>query len=921
LTGQKIGSEALMGYQTLPTGTVTFLFTDIEGSTRLWEQAPEQAMQALVRHDEIIEGEVTNRRGAVVRPRGEGDSRFAVFPLASDALAAAAAIQRQFYSEHWPTPRPLKIRMALHTGEADLRMGDYYGPAVNRCARLRGIAHGGQTLLSRATWELVHDALPAGASLLDEGEHRLKDLTHPEHVFQLLLSDLPQDYPPLRSLSTIPNNLPIQLTEFIGREEAAEEIQRLLEGTRLLTLVGPGGIGKTRLAIETAANLSDRFRHGVFFISLAPVPSTEFVAQTIAEGIGLSLASNEAPRQQLLNYLRSKQELLVVDNFEHVLGAAGLVDEILRGAAEVKILATSRIRLNLNGETVYAVAGLSANGRSSPGSYLESEAARLFLATAQRSRPGFEVGKKDLQPLLRILRLVEGSPLGILLAAAWVDVLTVGEIAEEIAENFDFLETDMANMPERQRSVRAAFDYSWRLLSQPERELFSALSVFRGGFTRQAAQAVAGASLRQLANLANKSFLNTSPETGRYFVHELLRQYGEEALREDEARYETVKSAHDGYFAAFMEQAWHRITHDEQREALLEIEADVENVRTAWRHLAARGEPTEALRMVRSLWFVHDLRGWHIAGVEIFGEAVRAANSRPGSDSGRILAATCESARGFFEALLGRVDASLALAERSTETLRELGASEELAFAVCQMCMGLYLTARLSRLREAGQEALEISADPWTITCIQIWIAFADYMEGNFEGSDRRLDLAQNILGTVQDYWMLYWLHLCRSLSFSERGDFAAARAILEQALTNVSTVNMRRGILYTLYNLGLTAIALEDFTSAQGYLVESMRVSEELGSTREIASALVDLAVTWSASGEVQKALELAATASAHPLSDQNTIWNIEPVRDRAAALRSSLEGAITPEAAQAAWQRGEAANFERVVAGLIEG
>ena len=307
-----------MSLSELPTGTVTFLFTDIEGSTQLWEQAPNEAMQSLARHDEIIESEVANKRGVVVRPRGEGDSRFAVFEQAKDAVAAAAIIQEVFYAEQWPTPQPLKVRMALHTGEADLRMGDYYGSAVNRCARLRSIAHGGQTVLSRATWELTHNSLPAGVRLRDEGEHRLKDLTRPEHVFQLVIIELAQEFPPLRSLTVIPNNLPILLTEFIGREEAIEEIRRSLERSRLLTLVGPGGIGKSRLSIETAAKLSDQFRHGVYFIPLAPISSAESVPQAIAEGIGLSLASSEEPQHQLLNYLDSKQQLLLIHKFEHV---------------------------------------------------------------------------------------------------------------------------------------------------------------------------------------------------------------------------------------------------------------------------------------------------------------------------------------------------------------------------------------------------------------------------------------------------------------------------------------------------------------------------------------------------------------------------------------------------------------------------
>lgn len=904
----------------LPTGTVTFLFTDIEGSTMLWEQSPEQMMPALARHDEIIERDVAENGGVVVRPRGEGDSRFAVFEQAGDAVAAAAVIQKQFYGEDWATPRPLKARVALHTGEADLRMGDYYGSVVNRCARLRSIIHGGQTVLSQATRELVHDSLPDGVFLRDEGEHRLKDLSRPEHVYQLLFTDFSQDFPPLRSLTVIPNNLPILLTDFVGRKRELKEIRRSVEGSRLLTLVGPGGIGKSRLAIETAAELADQFRHGIFFIPLAPIASVDDVAQAVAEGIGLSLASDDEPQEQLLNYLQLRQVLLVIDNFEHVIDAAGLVDEILHGAPDVKILATSRIKLNLNGETVFAVSGLHTDGRASGESYIENEAAQLFVTTASSAKPGFAVSQSDIESLNKILSLVQGSPLGILLAASWVDMLTVEEIANEIARDFDFLETEMRNVPDRHRSVRAAFNYSWRLLSQAERELFSALSVFRSGFTRQAAQEVAGASLRQLANLANKSFLSTSPSGGRYSVHELLRQFGEEALREDANRYGATKTAHDRYFASFMDEAWFRITHDEQQEALLDIEADIENVRTAWRHLIVKGDPAEALMMSRSLWFIYEVRGWHVAGDEIFGEAVRSAGIRPQTDRLLLLAAMSEVAQSWFLALLGRPDAGVSLAERATSTLRELERTDELAFAYIQMLMSLNLSAQISRMKQIGKQVLELTDDPWIQANVHDWLSFLARTEGNFDEEETHNSLVPKLLGSNRDYWLLYWWHLSNVSAALGRNDVAKCREILEHALANVKAIDFKRGMHLILYYLGITARILEDYDSAEAHLLQSLKVSDELGATVDNVSALVDLALTLSAKGETESALEMAATACAHPLGGQNTIWNTEPVRERAEALRLSLDGVIAPEEAAAAWQRGLAADFDRVIANLID-
>jgi tetratricopeptide (TPR) repeat protein len=446
------------------------------------------------------------------------------------------------------------------------------------------------------------------------------------------------------------------------------------------------------------------------------------------------------------------------------------------------------------------------------------------------------------------------------------------------------------------------------------------LSVFRGGFTRQAAQSVAGASLHQLANLANKSLLSASPDRGRYYVHELLRQYGEEVLRDNPSRYKSARAAHDRFYAAFMDQAWSRILHNEQREALQDIEADIENVRTAWRHLVARGDPADALRMVRSLWFIHEIRGWHVAADEIFAEAIRRGNRWPHSDSLRSLVAMSESAQGWFAALLGRPEAGVVLAERATSTLRELGLLDELAFAFIQMFMSLYLSAQPAQMKKIGQEALELTDDPWIGVNVHNWLSYISTIEGNFDEQEQHLALVEKLIGSTRDYWVLYWLHLSRALSALEQGDIAACRAILEHTLTNARTINMRRGIHHTLYNLGITARSQEDCASAWAYFLESMQLSEELGSTTDLVGILIDLAVTLSVAGETEQALEMAATAFAHPLSIQITVMNTEPMHSRAEALRSSIANTIASDVAEAAWRRGLASDFDSLVANLIE-
>ena len=384
----------------LPTGTVTFLFTDIEGSTILWEQHSDAARSALVRHDALVEQIVAECGGVVVRPRGEGDSRFAVFARPSDAVTAAATLQQALYAEPWLIPAPLRVRMALHTGEADVRAGDYYGSAVNRCARLRAVAHGGQTLVSQTTHALVCDNLPPHFTLRDLGEHRLKDLVRSEHIFQLDVPDLPTTFPPLKSLELHPNNLPLQPTPFIGREQELERVRQRLgqPDVRLLTLTGPGGTGKTRLALQVAAELLDDFRDGVWVVELAPVGDPVLVPSTIAAALGIKETAGQPVLASLTAFVRDKQLLLVLDNFEQVVTAADVVADLLGAAAHLKILVTSRVVLGVYGEHDLLVPPLALPDlKRLPRleQLTQYEAVRLFVERAQAAKVDFQVTNQN----------------------------------------------------------------------------------------------------------------------------------------------------------------------------------------------------------------------------------------------------------------------------------------------------------------------------------------------------------------------------------------------------------------------------------------------------------------------------------------------------------------------------------------------
>ena len=397
------------------------------------------------------------------------------------------------------------------------------------------------------------------------------------------------------------SNLPVLLTPFVGREAMLVELKERLQDPdcRLLTLVGPGGSGKTRLALEAAAVQLANYTHGVFFGSLAPLQSVEAIVPTVAEALGFSLHEEVEPRRQLLDYLRQKSVLLILDNFEHLLADAELVTDILRAASEVRILATSRERLNVQGEHVFPVAGMAFPDRETAADAPDHSAVKLFVQSAQRARPDFELQGDDLRYMVRICRLVEGIPLAILLAAGWVEMLAPAEIATEIGQSLDFLETDLRDVPERQRSMRAVFDHSYRLLAEREREVLQALSVFRGGFTREAAQRVADAPLRELIALVHKSLLHRMPR-GRYELHELLRQYVADKL-ETSGEANAARDAHSVYYADFLYQREEDLKGRRQLGALDEIEADFENVRAAWIWAIKQMNYTVIGQLLRSL--------------------------------------------------------------------------------------------------------------------------------------------------------------------------------------------------------------------------------------------------------------------------------------------------------------------------------
>jgi predicted ATPase/class 3 adenylate cyclase len=907
--------------QELPEGMVTFLFTDVEGSTRMFEQAPDLMFEALRLHDKTIDEAVTAHGGVLVRPRGEGDSRFIVFTTAHDAIAGASAMQLRLAAVEWPTPIPLQVRASLHTGIADLRSGDYYGSAVNRAARLRGIAHGGQTLMSRATWELVQDELPDGVTIIDLGKHELKDLTRPEWVYQVTPDGLPVNFPPLASLNFVPNNLPEQLTEFVGRQQELSDACRLIGETRLLTILAPGGTGKTRLGIQTAAEVSNDFPDGVFFIGFADISSNDDIIQTITESLGVALSGDEDVLSQLLTYLAPRQQLLMLDNLEHLEGAAVIIAEILKSAPNVKLLATSRSKLNLTGETILSLSGLDITW-AHPEEAMQASGAQLFIEAAKRSNPSFELETDKLDPLGEILHLVGGMPLGILLAAAWVDMLSIEEIATEIRKSFDFLETEMQDLPVRQRSIRAVFDYSWDLLNPQERETFTALSVFRGGFNREAAEAVAGASLRSLASLVNKSLVTANPDTKRYEVHELLRQYAAAELELDGDRHRQIRDSHADFFAEVMGEAPYLLSHGRQVELLAIMETDIENIRSAWRHQITISNAREALKFVHGLFMLYEFRGWYSASIALFNEALDGLPENINDDDITVLRALASAVKGWSLALLSQPDAAVLAAAKSTELLAQ--SSNLLNYWIGVQCLAMALVYQGSIEEMAAQldkaiARLDSLDDRFWVAALNNWRTFAAFVGADFDGATRYVNVAIKHLGSVDDYYVTVWNLWLRAMIATQENRPDDAIDLYTEQVARCREVSYVRGTMVSLEGLGEANVAAGRLEAAEIAFIEGIAAAEGMGMVRDMLGMMTKVAGVRAQRGQLIEAVELLATVLTEPTSIHQPFTDTTPINETASAALSGLEDELDPETFSIAYARGAEQSYDEVAKQLL--
>jgi len=724
-----------------------------------------------------------------------------------------------------------------------------------------------------------------------------------------------------KTASKFKHTLPAEPTPFVGRTEELAEIRRLLDETRLLTLTGTGGIGKTRLALRAASDLHDQFENGVFFVSLAPISSGKHIVQTIAEAIGFPLSTEVAPIDQLLSHLRRRQLLLVMDNFEHLLGDVDIVAKILQAAPKVKILATSREKLKLHGETALTITGMGFSDQKTPTGPREHDAIELFLHSIHRVHPRFDPKADDLIHLAHICRLVEGLPLAIELAAGWINVLSPEELAGEIQRGLDILTSEMRDVPERHHSMRAVFDQSWSLLEQTEREAFMRLSAFRGGFTLEAGQAVTGVSLQLLAGLVNKSFLRHNPISGRFEIHELLRQYAQEQLEETPEDSVTALEAHAVYFANFMERRWGHLRDHRQKAALAKIEADLENIRTAWRYRVDQVNALQMRMFVNSFWLVYWFRGWNHGGEELFREAVDALSVEHVDEEAEIVKALALAHQGFFKTWLGFADQGYNLAKKSVDILEQLDRPFELALALGSLNLAADFLTHYDEGEKAARQMLGIATeldDKWLLAFSFYKVSVANPQKRDYPEMRRVATASMNLYEELGEEMVSILTLVTLGHAAFAFGEHAEAKEIYLRCLSTSEAVGYRWGIANACKYLGQMALSLNETVEAETYLLRSLKIADETGLGRDQANLLCDLARVWMAENRLEQAVELLAVVLQHPASHLHRLGGGR-VRDRVQELLDTLKAELSTEAYTAARERGNVREFDQVVVDLL--
>jgi predicted ATPase/class 3 adenylate cyclase len=870
-----------MTADTLPTGTVTFLFTDIEGSTKLVERLGTSAWTRLLdEHQRIVRAAVAHAEGHEIKT--EGDSFFVVFRSAAGAVDAAVEAQRELAAASWPEGARIAVRMGLHTGEGVVAPdADYVGLDVHRAARVAAAGHGGQVLLSATTRGLIEHALPTGVGLRDLGEHHLKDLSRPERVAQLVIDDLPADFPALHTLDATPNNLPIQLTSFLGREREIEDAANRLAGTRLLTLTGPGGTGKTRLALQVAGRVVERFPDGVYFVALASITEPDLVAPTIAHELGLPDRGGKAPVERLIEHLRDRRLLLVLDNFEQVVSAAPIVSELLAGAPLLSALVTTRNVLHLYGEQELPVPPLEIpDPRNLPdlGRLSQYEAVALFIARASAVRPDFAITNENAAAVAEICFRLDGLPLAIELAAARIRLLSPQAILTRLEHRLEVLSAGAQDLPARQRTLRGAIAWSYDMLDEGERSLFACLAAFVGGARLEAIESacasdVGGDVFELVASLVDKSLVRRSDGLGgesRFAMLETIREYATERLEESAG--EAVRRRHAQLYLDLAETTRPSATGSGRRAWLDRLEEEHDNLRAALTWAIERGEAEIALRMCAALWRFWQMRGYLVEGTE----RTRQALALP----------DCPQ---YPELRLGALEALGGLLYWMADMEGAVRAYAE--------------TVELERAR--GSVAGEANA-LYNLSFAHVYLPEPDAVGGKHLAEQalelyRKLDDRPGIAKAL-------WAIANAAYTANEAG---LARDYALQALPVFRELDDRFQIAWALYMLALIElIEGGDLTLAREHLREALGIFQESEDVSGYTLVLDAIAAIVAREGDRRQAARVSGAVVALERSTGTGLnpMNREHIGFDPASLRDDPETA-------AAWQEGERMSMEQII------
>ena len=877
----------------LPTGTITLLFTDIEGSTQLLEQLGERYTDVLVEYRTLLCAAFHTYNGHEIDT--QGDAFFVAFARATDAVSAAVAAQHALTAHLWPEGVPVRVRMGLHTGEPLLSSAGYVGLDVHYAARIMSAGHGGQVLLSQSTRDLVEHGLPADVSLRDVGAHRLKDLQRKSHLFQLVIAGLPTDFPPLKTLDLHPHNLPVQPTALIGREKEVAAVQHLLcrDDVRLLTLTGPGGIGKTRLGLQVAADEAFRFADGVYFVNLAPLSDPALVLPTIASTLDLKESAGQALLDVLRAYLRNKELLLLLDNFEQVLSAAVPVADLLAACLKLKVLVTSRAVLYVRGEQEFAVPSLALpDPKHLPDlvALSQYEAVALFITRAQAVKPAFQVTSANAPAIAEICVRLNGLPLAIELAAARIKLLPPQALLGRLGQRLTVLTGGARDVPARQQTLRNTIAWSYNLLDATEQRLFRWLSVFVGGCTLEAVCAFLDLStdavwvLERVASLIDKSLLQqTEQEDGepRFVMLETIREYGLEALAAS-GEMEATRQAHATYYLRLSEEAKPELEGPQQALWLERLEREHDNLRAAmqWSLEQAEGEHgmEMALHLGRALerfWILH---GYYKEGRAFLKQAL------VGSE-GVVTLVRAQALSAAARLILGQgdLDEVEVLCEESLALCREIGDAPGIAYSLYLLGAvasgrGNPATAR-SLIEQSVSLEREIG-DQGRIVLPLCKLAARVVQQGEYTRGRALLEESLALAREAGDKrGIAHSLEGLANLLFVTQGDQARIRSLLEEGLALSREIGYKDALATYFSSSGEVALSQGDVATAYSLLEEGLRLFREMGDRVSIAQSLSLMAkvVTLQGNHTAARTLYEESLALAREIGNKNIAFCLE--------------------------------------------